>query len=163
LCIGRLPVDNREMATRGNAVKRYPKIAAMLMMIAAPIPAAAQDNPILQRMQAFAEAYNVKDSARISGFYAEDGALLPPGSKILTGRQEIADHYARAFAGGVSELKFRVLEIRQASPSTAVEIGETQVRAGDQTIFGRYLHVWAKQDDVWLLSRDMYHVIGVSR
>lgn len=144
-------------------MKRFATSAAMLAAAAFWSPAAAQDNPIVQQMEAFAEAYNAKDSARIADFYTEDGALLAPRSKIISGRASIGEHYARAFAGGVTELQYRVLEIRQAGPATAVEIGETQVRANDQTIFGRYLHVWTKQDDRWLLSRDMYHVLGVEQ
>jgi uncharacterized protein (TIGR02246 family) len=140
----------------------YFKFAAIILMLATAMPAWAQDNPIVARMEAFAEAYNAADAQAIAGFYADDGALLPPGSKIVTGKQSIADHYATAFGQGVSDLQFRILEIRQAGPATAVEIGETQVKAGNRTIHGRYLHVWTKEGEIWSLSRDMYHVLGIA-
>lgn len=122
----------------------------------------AQDNPIVQRMQEFAVAYNAKDAGAIAGFYTSDGALLPPGSAVLSGREPIAAHYASAFEQGVSDLQFKVLEIRQAGPATAVEIGETQVMAGTRKIHGRYLHVWVLENGTWALSRDMYHVVGIT-
>jgi uncharacterized protein (TIGR02246 family) len=138
-------------------------VAAIALLIAGVAGAAAQDNPIVGRMQAFAAAYNAGDAQAIGTFYTEDGALLPPGGAILSGRPAIAGHYASAFKQGASNLRFRVLEIRQAGPETAVEIGETRVSAGKNEIDGRYLHVWVLQDGAWMLSRDIYHVVGVSQ
>lgn len=138
-------------------------ISALILCLAGTVLSHAQDNPIVARMQAFADAYNAGDAAAIGGFYTEDGALLPPGGAIVSGREAIAAHYARAFGQGVSNLRFRVLEIRQAGPQTAVEIGETRVTGGDSEIDGRYVHVWVLQDEGWMLSRDMYHVIGISK
>ena len=132
-----------------------------LLLIAA--PSHAQDNPIVKRMQAFTKAFNAGDADSVANFYTDKGALLPPQSKPLVGRKAIAAHFANAFKNGVSGLTFRILEIDQAGPATAIEIGETQTKLGAQTIHGRYLHVWKKSNDRWLLSRDMYHVIGVTK
>lgn len=111
---------------------------------------------------AVAAAYNARDARSVAGFYAADGVLLPPGSRMVVGAGPIADHYANAFTQGLSDLKFRILEIRQAGHDTAVEIGETEVKAGSRTIRRRYLHVWTRQGDVWSISRDMYHVLGMT-
>ena len=138
-------------------------IIAMLMLLTAVAPSSAQENPIVTRMQAFAAAYNTGDAEAIGAFYTEDGALLPPGGAILGGRKVIAVHYAAAFQQGASNLRFRVLEIRQAGSQTVVEIGETLVTAGGNDINGRYLHVWVLQGDTWMLSRDMYHVVGMAK
>lgn len=138
-------------------------IAATVLFLCGAASAIAQDNPIVARMQEFAAAYNAGDAEAIGGFYTEDAALLPPGSAIVSGRAAIVGHYASAFSQGVTNLRFRVLEIRQAGPQTAVEIGETRVAAGDREIDGRYMHIWVLQDGAWMLSRDMYHIIGVSQ
>ena len=127
------------------------------------IPAYAQENPILQRLEAFTKAYNAGDAARVSEFYIEKGALLPPQSNALVGRKPIAAHYAKAFANGVTNLTLRVLEIDQVAPETAVVIGETQVKVGAQTVHGRFLHVWKKANDTWSISRDIYHVLGTAK
>ena len=133
-------------------------IASLVMM-----PAYAQQNPILERMEAFTKAYNARDAVGVSEFYTEKGALLPPQSKALVGREPIAAHYANAFKNGVTNLTIRVLEIDQVAPAAAVVIGETQVKLGAQTIHGRYLHVWKKVNDTWSISRDMYHVLGTTK
>ena len=125
--------------------------------------AAAQDNPIVKRLADFTVAYNAKDAAAIAGFYTEKAALLPPRSKALVGRQPIAAHYAKAFADGVGDLAYKVLEIEQTGPDTAVEIGETQVKVGAQTIVGRSLHVWKNLGGQWFLHRDIYQVLAVSK
>ncbi len=116
-----------------------------------------------QRMQAFATVFNAGDAESLSSFYTVKGALLPPRSKALIGRATIAAHYAQAFKGGVGNLTLKVLEVEMAGSATAVEIGQTKVKLGAKTILGRYLHVWEKTDGVWLINRDIYHVLGVSK
>ncbi len=138
------------------------RTAILLAALAFAAPALAEDNPILQRLQVYVAAYNAHDVAAITGFYTEDGAVLPQQGDVIIGRKPIAAHYAQAFAG-VSELKYNVLEIRQAGPTTAVEIAATQFRVGAQTLLGRSLHVWTLQDGVWSISRDMYQILGVSK
>ncbi len=137
--------------------------SAALIALLVMMPAYAQENPILKRMEAFTRAYNAGDAVGVSEFYIEKGALLPPQSKALVGRNSIAAHYAKAFKNGVTNLTFKILEIDQIGPATAVEIGETQVKIGAQTIHGRYLHVWKKVNDTWSISRDMYHVLGATK
>ena len=134
-----------------------------LVLVFSAVAASAQDNPIVSRMTAFAAAYNAKDAAAIGGFYTEDGALLPPQSKALIGRDQIAAHYAKAFEGGVEGLEYRILEIRQLGPAAALEIGEARVKAGAQTILSRSMHIWTHDNGEWSLSRDMYHVLGVTK
>jgi uncharacterized protein (TIGR02246 family) len=135
-------------------------LAAALMLAASALAAAAQDNPIVARMAAFAEAYNAGDGAAMAAFYTEDGAVLPPGGLALVGRAAIATHYQAAFDAGVANLRYEIVEIRGHGPASAVEIGETLVDAGGRTIRGRYLHVWVNTGETWALSRDIYHVLA---
>jgi uncharacterized protein (TIGR02246 family) len=125
--------------------------------------AQAQETPIQKRITAFIEAYNAQDAEAISGFYTEKGALLPPQGKALFGRPPIAAHYANAFENGVTGLKYRILEIDQTSQDTAIEIGETQVAFNEQTIIGRSMHVWKNVNGQWLLHRDIYHVLAMTK
>lgn len=135
-------------------------LTACLLLIASTLPTAAQDNPIVARMQAFAAAYNAADAAAIATFYTQDGAVLPPQAAAVVGHQAIAAHYAAAFSAGVKNLRLDIKEIRSHSPTTAVEIGETLVDFGSQTIRGRYLHIWVQNGGQWMLSRDIYHVLS---
>ena len=122
--------------------------------------AVAQDNPIAVRMSAFQAAYNAGDAAAIANFYTEKAALIPQAGRALIGRDQISNHYAQAFAAGVTDLQYRILEIDAVSASVAIEIGETQVDLKGQKISGRYMHIWKNRDGIWLLHRDMYQVLG---
>lgn len=120
----------------------------------------AEDNPIIRQVNALVEAFNSGDGAAVGRFYAEDGALLVPQAGIVVGPDAIGTHYQAAFDAGVGGLEYSVLEIRQLGPEAALEIGQTRIRVGDQTIANRSMHVWVVVDGTWLLSRDMYHVLG---
>ncbi|MDJ0631537.1 MAG: SgcJ/EcaC family oxidoreductase [Rhodobacter sp.] len=133
---------------------------ALAVLIASTVSAMAHDHPIVTRLQEFVAFYNAGDAEAVGRFYTETGTLLPPGQPALIGRAAIAGHYAKAFAAGVGELGINVLEIVDHGPDTAVEIGETRVKLNGQEIYGRYLHVWVREDDQWLLSRDIYQVLS---
>lgn len=120
----------------------------------------AQDNPIVRQMNAFVEAFNAGDGAAVGRFYTQDGALLVPQAGIVVGPDAIGEHYQAAFDAGVGGLEYSILEIRQLGPEAALEIGQTRVRVGGQTVANRSMHVWVIVDGAWLLSRDMYHVLG---
>lgn len=139
--------------------------AWLLILFLLPLNAAAQDkpqgNPIVERMQSFAAAYNAADATAIGAFYTEDGVLLPPQTGALVGREAIAAHYAKAFEGGASNLRLNIIDIKQVGPGAVVEIGETLVNLGEQEIHGRYLHVWSLMDEEWFLTRDMYHLLAI--
>ncbi len=136
------------------------RLAALLASLLA-FSATAQDNPIVQRLKAFTVAFNTGDAVALAGFYTKDAAILPPQSRAVVGREAITKHYADAFNGGVSNLGIDIQEIRAHGPSSAVEIGETEVQFNGQTILGRYLHIWVLEDGAWYLSRDIYHVLDV--
>ncbi|MBT0958616.1 SgcJ/EcaC family oxidoreductase [Alphaproteobacteria bacterium KMM 3653] len=132
--------------------------AALAVMMA--LPAAAQDdNPILTQMAALIAAYNAGDSAGVAAIYADDGAIFAPSAPASVGREAVAAHYGRALEAGVSDMKFQVSEIRSYGQG-AVEIGESSVTLNGKQIISRYMHVWEKKDDDWLLARDIYNVIG---
>lgn len=134
-----------------------------LALVCGALSTGAQANPLVEQIKAFTTAYNAKDATAVAGFYLEKGALLPPRSAALVGQQAIARHYAHAFSNGVSNLRYKILEIEQVGPTSAIEIGETRVSLANQEVHGRSLHVWKKSGEKWLLARDMYHVISVSK
>jgi len=123
--------------------------------------ATAQDNPIVARMAQFVAAYNAQDAAAIAQFYSPDAVLLPPQQNAIQGREAIAAHYDRAFKGGAGGLQYRTLDIR-ATDTMAVEVGEWVIKAGNQSISGRSMHVWQVIDGQLLRTRDMYHLLKVN-
>jgi uncharacterized protein (TIGR02246 family) len=141
---------------------RQMRLIALLCFLLMPLPAMAQDNPIIARMAEFVAAYNARDAEAIANFYAPNGILLPPGQKAVIGTQAITAHYADAFAAGARDLQFKTFDIRPLNGTAAVEIGETVVMVGSDRIVGRYMHLWQIQAGRLLLTRDMYHVLKVN-
>lgn len=133
-----------------------------LMLCVATNAAAQHGNPIVEQIKGFVAAYNAKDAGAVSRFYLQQGALLPPRSPRLVGRDAIAKHYANAFQGGASKLGYKIIEIKQVGPGAAIEVAITSVKVGQKVIQGRSLHVWNKSGDKWLLARDIYHVLSVN-
>lgn len=138
-------------------------ISVLAILLSGTLPALAQGNPIIAQTEAFRAAFNAGNAEAVARFYTQGGALLPPRAREVFGRKAIARHYANAFKGGVKNLRINVREIKQTGPASAVEIGETRVSLKGQTIAGRYLHVWLNQDGKWLISRDIYHVLSVTK
>lgn len=133
----------------------------MILLFAA--SASAKDNPIVVRMTEFAKAYNEKDAQAVSEFYTPEAVLLPPRSNALVGRKPIAAHFAKAFKRGVAALDYKILKIEQVGPETAIEIGQAQVKVGEQRVTSRSFHVWKNSGGTWQLSYDMYHVLQIKK
>lgn len=139
---------------------------AILFAFTLLLPLAAQaqtndtSNPIVARMAALVEAYNAQDLAAIGAIYSEDAALFAPGERAILGREAIVQHYADAIASGARDVQFMTFDI-QSTDTTAVEIGETVLQAGENRVVTRYMHLWEVIDGQILLTRDMYHVLLV--
>lgn len=123
-------------------------------------PARAQDNPVVAAVERFVAAYNAGDAATVASLYTEDGVLFPPDMGHLAGRARIGELYTAAFTGGAGNLRYNILEIRGHGPDAAVEIGEMIISAGGRDMKGRTMHVWRLVNGQWLLSRDIYNIIG---
>ena len=142
-------------------------ILAAVLVLATALPALAQDkpnpedNPIVQAMLAFRDAYNAGDVDALMKLYAPDAVLLMPQSKEFAGADAIRQQYTEAFSKGITNLRLNMREIKQVGPTSAIEISETLIDASGRTVHGRHMHVWIQTEDGWLLSRDMYHVLAV--
>ena len=135
-------------------------VPTLFLLFGLALPGHAQDNPIVSRMKAFTEAFNAGDPKTISEMYTEDGALLVPGGGIVAGREAISKYYASATSAGGENLQYKIIEIRQVGPATAVEIGEARLVLNDRKTGSRSMHVWVLKDGAWFLSRDIYQLLG---
>ena len=60
-------------------------------------PALAQDQATIERLNdAFEVAFNKGDFASVASMYTEDAYLLPPGSEMAKGRNNIQAFWAEA-------------------------------------------------------------------
>jgi uncharacterized protein (TIGR02246 family) len=107
---------------------------------------------IEKAIAAFEKAANTKDAAAIGNMYAEDATLLPPGSPLIKGRQNIQQFWQGFFNAGASDAKLRVVDV-QASGDTAYEIGAFEANlpkpqgGGTVRTQGKYVVVWKRQPD----------------
>lgn len=117
------------------------------------------DAAIRAGSQRWAAAWNAGDAAALAALYAADAVVMAPGAEPAKGRAAIEKHFERdleAAAGGQN--KIETLEV-MAADDWAVEVG-TYVASGadgSHVDHGRYIAVWKKVDDTWMLYRDIWN------
>src|SRR5438105_356630 len=71
-------------------------------------------DPVLNTLaDAFADAFNAKDSAKVASFYTEDAVVMPPEQPMVKGRRNIEAYYGRGFRQEISG--FRLFPIESAA------------------------------------------------
>jgi ketosteroid isomerase-like protein len=104
----------------------------------------------------FLQLFAQNDLAGIAGCYTEDAQMLPANMEPISGRAAIQSVFKlTAVPGHTLQFQTRELEFHGA---TAVELGTyTRVR-GDGSTFdrGKYMLVWKRVADAWLMHRDMF-------
>ena len=95
----------------------------------------------------FEEAASNKDAARIGNLYTEDATLLPPGSPMIKGRQNIQQFWISFFDAGASDGKLTTVEVN-AMGDVAYEIGAFEANLpGAGKSHGKYVVIWKRQPD----------------
>src|SRR5207244_11173936 len=85
---------------------------------------------------------------------AEDATAFPPGSAMVKGRTAIAAMW-KSIAEQVSDPKLTTLDVKPLGPSSAREIGTFSLKSKGpkpQEMTGKYLVVWVKIGNVWMLE-----------
>lgn len=107
----------------------------------------------------FMAEFATGDSARIAACYTADGALLPPGSEMLTGHDAIAAFWRGAVGMGIASARLETQEVAPGD-SSATEIGRYTLLAADGSTIdhGKYIVLWKRADDGSLkLHRDIWN------
>lgn len=110
----------------------------------------------------FEAAYNGGDAQAVAALYTEDGAVLPPGSARIDGREGIAGLWQSFIDAGVRDLDLETVEL-EASGDSASEVGQFTLTAPDGqggriTAGGKYIVLWQRgADGVWRLYRDIWN------
>jgi uncharacterized protein (TIGR02246 family) len=109
--------------------------------------------------QAWAAAWNAGDAEALAALHADDAAVMAPGSEPAMGRPAILEHYTEALhamPGSQSEVK--TTEV-MATGDWAVEVGTFVSTAADgsHADHGRYMAIWKKVGEKWMLYRDMWN------
>ena len=109
----------------------------------------------------FAKAFNAGDGSRIAALYANDAVLLPPEAEVpegmIKGRAKISEFW-QGTAKVFTDLVFTTISVNSLGDMAACEIGAFKVvtkNANKIPKTGRYVVVWRKIKDEWLLSTDI--------
>lgn len=108
--------------------------------------------------RAFESNFNQHNAEGMARLYTEDGQLLPPGSDVVSGRDDIAAFWQQIFEMGVANAQLDTVEVEDHG-ETAIEVGQfTLSAADDQTIdHGTFVVIWKNVDGEWKLHRDIWN------
>jgi ketosteroid isomerase-like protein len=104
----------------------------------------------------FLRLFALNDIAGVAACYTEDAQMLVANMEVIVGRASIQSVFKfTAVQGHVLEFQTRELDIHG---TTAVEIGSYTRKRRDGSTFdrGKYMVVWKRVGDTWLIHRDMF-------
>ena len=136
------------------------RLAVAAALLAA-TPALADDSAAIGAQNAaFEQAFNAGDAAAVAALYTEDAVALPPGGPMVRGREAIQAMWQGALDGGFKDLALEAGELEvmgdtawEMSTLSAAIAGEN----GETPFAGKYIVVWKKAGDDWLLHRDIWN------
>lgn len=120
------------------------------------------DDAIRDAGNALADAIRRADAAGAAELYAEDGRLLTPAARLITGRQEIESYWRAGLAFGLSGIVLEPEEL-QVDRRTAVEVGRyafTVTADGGDPVCdrGKYLVLHRRRPDgTWCRAVDVFN------
>jgi uncharacterized protein (TIGR02246 family) len=111
---------------------------------------------------AWAKAYIAADAKAISGLYAQQAVLLPPGAPAANGNAAINAYFTKDMAESAKAGVTFILDPKSdvgISGDLAWESGTYAVKAksGATVESGKYLTVYKKSDGKWLIIRDTWN------
>jgi uncharacterized protein (TIGR02246 family) len=109
--------------------------------------------------QQWAAAWNTGDAAALTALYTEDAVVMAPGAEPATGHAAIEESFRQGLeAAAGSQNKIKTLEVMTAD-GWAVETGTfvSDAADGSHLDHGRFVAVWKKIGDKWMLYRDIWN------
>lgn len=137
-------------------------LLASSLSLLAPALRAEEPSPEIAGLQQaaanFVIAYNAKDAAAIANLFTEDGEMCDlTGGELISGREQIAAHYADLFAGeNTPSLAIEVDSVRMVAPNLAIEDGTAHFTPPGEDTLPRstaYTAVLLKNgEDLWQIA-----------
>lgn len=104
----------------------------------------------------FLRLFAMNDIARIGACYTEDAQMLVANLEVIIGRTSIESVFKFTAVHGHT-LEFQTQEL-DVYGTTAFELGSYTRKRRDGSTFdrGKYMVVWKRVRDMWLIHRDMF-------
>lgn len=121
---------------------------------AAPRPAAAGEQPVRDRLAAYAKAYNAHNAAGLVESFTDDAALVDLDGSVVRGKEAIGAQFAAGFAESSSyTLEPTIESIRFLTPDVAQVEGMAKFAAAESsTIRHRFVLLAVKKDQAWKIA-----------
>lgn len=105
----------------------------------------------------FIEAFLRGDSTTIASLYTEDAQVIAPGSPVASGRAAIAALWQKSIDSGTKDVALETAEV-ESGGGLAYETGNVRLVAKDGAVTqARYVVVWKRVGDRWMLHRDIWN------
>lgn len=105
----------------------------------------------------FEAAFNAGDAAGAArGVYTEDARILPPGTDMIQGRENIAQYWTAA-AEQVRRVQLSQVELQTAG-DTVQEVGRAALTLTNHTeVQGKYVVIWKQEGGQWKWHIDIWN------
>jgi len=115
-------------------------------------------NEIASANENFMTAFSQSDTAALAALYTENGQVLPPNSKFVTGKEAIQTFWQALIDMGIKEVKLEIIEV-EGHGNTAIEVSNFTLQGEGGQVFdkGKYIVIWKKVDGQWKLHRDIFN------
>ncbi len=129
------------------------------VMLAA--PALAQTKAAIQKLEdQWGAAFNKGDAAAVAAMYTEDAYVMPAGSPMVKGQTDIKNFWSAAMQQ-LSDVKCSATDVMPIGRSGAREVGTCAFKtkgASPQDGALKYVVVWRKVNNQWLLNTDIWNM-----
>jgi ketosteroid isomerase-like protein len=137
-------------------------VCAAVALASCTQPPAAPADPaaiVAERNAAFMAGVAAGDSAALAANYAEDAVLMPPGNAAVEGREAIGQFWQGGISAGMARIELAEGEVIATSADTILERSTARIfnAAGDVIDQGKYVVVWRKVGDQWLMVWDIWN------
>lgn len=123
----------------------------------------AEQKAIQQLLDAYGDALNASDAAKITALFAQDAVFAAPGSPTATGPTQIRGAFDGLFGAVDLDLQFTPAEIVVANANyayaTSTSSGTVLVKANGQSSRSSYRELWAftKENGQWKIARYLFN------
>jgi uncharacterized protein (TIGR02246 family) len=138
------------------------RVSTILLALACLIPAtAARSEDVRGAVEAgnraFISAFLQGNATAVANLYTPEAQVIAPGSPVAKGRPAIAAFWQKSIDSGVKDVTLETAEV-ESSGELAYETGIVRLVAKDGTVStARYVVIWKRIGDKWLLHRDTWN------
>ncbi len=106
----------------------------------------------------YAKAFAQQDTSLFLKCYATDGAIMPPGRPVLSGKPMMLAFFGFACKAGVRGIVFTTKGLYGLTDHYVTEQGQFEMFDDQQKTIakGKFLTIWKKTPQGWKMFRDMF-------